>query len=594
MYSGEPMINVFLVGNPNAGKSTVFNRLTGAHAHVGNWHGVTVSPFVREVVKEGIRLRICDLPGMYSLEGGSMEEKSAFSFLESQDDGVVVFVAECTTFPRAYPLLLQMATRYRCMLVLTKYKRFLRAGGYVNIEALKKRLKIPVFIADEHLERNVIHSIPYANKIHETTSNLSVLEYRSEKRGLSKIDQFFSNSIFACCFFVVFILLAFWMTFSERALGGILKTQIEDVFFERLYAWTQLISSPVLRSFLGDGLVKSVGSVLSFLPQILMLFFFLTILEESGLISRLAMLSDGILSKIGLSGRAVFSLLMGFGCTASAILTTRGLDDKRTQRKVISCLPYLSCSAKLPVYLTVSASFFRNPAIAALLLYGLGIAIAMLVLLISKTKATPLILEIAPLQIPRPFFVAKSLLFQAKQFIIKLATVILAFFMLSWLLSSFNFSFELCDAEQSMLAAICKGLEFLFFPIGCGDWRITYAAISGLVAKENVAGVILMFFSGFPYSAQSAFAFSVFILTCSPCVSAIAASAREIGVGKSIVFAILQTGSALLFSYAVYYILMGGIWLFGLGIAVILAYYLYRKDHFERIYRKRNDNVKKF
>lgn len=598
MDTGNAVTKLLLVGNPNAGKSTVFNALTGAHAHVGNWHGVTVTPLEREVNRNGAHMCVCDLPGIYSLRGSSMEEKNACAYLSDHRDGIMLFVAECATLSRALPLFLELAQTRKSVLLLTKQRQFVRAGGFVNASALQEKLKIPVLMTEggsKHIRQEVFRSLTSAATVSRSlaNANLSEREYRPKRGGLSACDRFFTQPLFALIFFAAFLLFAFWTTFSEHALGGLMKSAIESLFTETLYNCVQTIASPVVRSFVGDGLLKSIGGILSFLPQIVMLFFFLTVMEESGLLSRLAWLTDGFLSRFGLSGRSVFSLLMGFGCTASAILTTRGLDDRRAQRKVIACLPYLSCSAKLPVYLTLSASFFPDPFLAALLLYALGVGIAAAMLLFMRKKSTPLVLELAPLQLPRPISVVKSLLFQAKQFIIKLATVILAFFLLSWLLSSFNFSFQFCTAEDSMLATVCRGLQYLFAPIGCCDWRIAYAALSGLIAKENVAGAIVMFFPAFPYSAQSAFALSVFVLACSPCVSAIAASAREIGVRASLRNAILQTVSALLLSYVVYYVLTGGVWLIALMIALTIAYFLLGKGYFERIHRKRGKLAQK-
>lgn len=332
---------------------------------------------------------------------------------------------------------------------------------------------------------------------------------------------------------------------------------------------------------------------MGFLPQIAMLYLFLILLEESGLMSRLAALTDGIFSRFGLNGRAVFSLLMGFGCTAAAIATTRGLEDKKIQRRVILCLPYISCSAKLPVYLALSASFFPNPFVAVVLLYSLGVALSFFAALFLKEKERePFLLELAPLQIPRPVFVLKSLLFQVKQFIIKVATVILAFFLASWLLSSFDFTFTFCKAEESMLAVLCGGLKYLFAPVGMNDWRIAYAALSGLVAKENVAGSLYLFFGEtFPFGARSAFSFAVFMLAASPCVSAIAACAREVGKRRALLYAAVQTGSALLLSYTTYFALSFGtacIFILPVPIAFLIA----GKHVFENLRRKRKHKLK--
>ncbi|MDE5897640.1 MAG: hypothetical protein K2H43_07485, partial [Clostridia bacterium] len=334
--------------------------------------------------------------------------------------------------------------------------------------------------------------------------------------------------------------------------------------------------------------------VLCFLPQIAMLFLVLTLMEESGFLSRLAMLTDGFFARLGLNGRAVFSLLMGFGCTAAAVLTTRGLDDKKIQRRVMLLLPYIPCSAKLPVFLTLASSFFENPFWAVVALYALGVALSVLAAVLLRSGKPPhFVMELAPFQESDRIVVIKSLLFQLKQFIIKVATIVLAFFLLSWLLSSFDFSFRMCTAEESMLACLCGGLKFLFAPIGMGDWKIAYAALSGLIAKENVAGALAMFYGGFPYSAASGFAFAVFMLACSPCVSAIAATAREAGWKRALLYAVCQTVSALLLSYLTYFALCGGaIWLAAGALVVGLLYGIGKKQ-VERIRRKRGNHPQK-
>ena len=567
----EAPTKLLLIGNPNAGKSTLYNALTGGHARVGNWHGVTVSALEGEAMLSGNRVRIADLPGVYSADGLSMEERAACAYLEACPEGVVCLVTECAALPRSLALLSALAKGRRAILVLTKKRQFVRQGGTLEERELERILGIPVVSAEgvppRELRERVGEALLRAGLMRgasEEGRSLPKEVYTRAPMRLTKFDRFLLHPAAACAVFALLLAAAFFLTFSPVGPGGLLKGLIEALIAQIKEALSRAIPSPVLCSFVGEGLVGSVGGVLCFLPQIGMLFLFLTLLEESGLLSRLAFFTDGTLSRVGLSGRAVFSLLMGFGCTAAAILSTRGLDDKRMQRRVILCLPYLSCSAKLPVYLTLASSFFQDQFLAALLLYVLGAGLSFAVLLfMGGEKGAPFVLEFAPLRLPEAKTVAKALCFQLKQFIIKLGTVILAFFIASWLLSSFDFAFRFVPVEESMLAHLCGGLQWLFAPVGMEDWRIAYAALSGLVAKENVAASLELFFPAFPYGARSAFALAVFVLASSPCVSAVAAAAREVGIKLALLYAVAETAGALLLCYLVYF-------LTGLGASAVL------------------------
>ena len=567
----EAPTKLLLIGNPNAGKSTLYNALTGGHARVGNWHGVTVSALEGEAMLSGNRVRIADLPGVYSADGLSMEERAACAYLEACPEGVVCLVTECAALPRSLALLSALAKGRRAILVLTKKRQFVRQGGKLEERELERILGIPVVSAEGVPPRELCERVGEAllragrpRGASEEGRSLPKEVYTRAPMRLTKFDRFLLHPAAACAVFALLLAAAFFLTFSPVGPGGLLKGLIEALIAQIKEAFQTHIPSPVLCSFVGEGLVGSVGGVLCFLPQIGMLFFFLSLLEESGLLSRLAFFTDGTLSRVGLSGRAVFSLLMGFGCTAAAILSTRGLDDKRMQRRVILCLPYLSCSAKLPVYLTLASSFFQDQFLAALLLYVLGAGLSFAVLLfMGGEKGAPFVLEFAPLRLPEAKTVAKALCFQLKQFIIKLGTVILAFFIASWLLSSFDFAFRFVPVEESMLAHLCGGLKWLFAPVGMEDWRIAYAALSGLVAKDNVAASLELFFPAFPYGARSAFALAVFVLASSPCVSAVAAAAREVGAKLALLYAVAETAGALLLCYLVYF-------LTGLGASAVL------------------------
>ncbi len=571
---------LLLVGNPNAGKSTLFNKLARGHARVGNWHGVTVGELrgrARRGALSGYTL--CDLPGIYSMDSLSMEEKFTRNVLRERPEAPMIFVAEYATLDRSLPLFTSLAKGRACALVLTKRRLFARAGGKLDVSALAGRLGVPVIEAEGKGGRALAAEIAEAlKKPHGAVRGELEGIFVPPREGLSRADRLLLCGWFSVPLFVLLLGLAFFVTFARGMPGDRMKGGVEALFSDVLAPLFDGFP-PVARSFFQNGLCASLGSVLCFLPQISLLFLFLTLLDESGFLSRLAYLTDGFFARLGLNGRAVFSLVMGFGCTAAAVLTTRGLDDRHIQRRTILCLPYIPCSAKLPVFLTLAASFFPEPFLAVVLLYALGVGISVCVALLLREETPPFLMELAPLKFPDPVFVCKALCFQVKQFIIKVGTVILAFFLLSWMLSSFDFSFRLVGAEESMLAAVCGWLKWLFAPIGMADWRIAYAALSGLVAKENIAGALAMFYGGFPYGAASAFAFAVFVLTCSPCVSSISATAREVGWGRALLYAAVQTGTALLLSYAAYFALVKPALALPVGAALVCAIVLLRKNH---------------
>lgn len=579
-------MKLYLVGNPNAGKSTLYNALTGGRAKVGNWHGVTVGEITGQV--KGTETEVTDLPGIYAADTMSMEEKVTLAAVR-RGDGVLLLVAECNSLLRSFSLFSELAKGQKCVLLLTKKRAFERAGGKIDEKELEKKLRLPVLSTEglnaRELKTEVLSAVKRAAE-GEFGKELGGA-YRPASLRTGGVEGLFLRGYFCIPFFLVLLVLTFFVTFGKGQLGTVCKDGIASFFCEFLAGKAEGIPSAVVKSFVIDGILNGVGGVLSFLPQIAILYFVLIVMEESGLFSRLAYHTDGLFAAVGLNGRAVFSLLMGFGCTAAAIASTRGLDEKGVQKRVILSLPYISCSAKLPVFLVLASSVFSNPFYGVLLLYAMGVVLSLLLSLFLKRGKQLFLMELAPLQIPRPRFVLKSLCFQLKQFIIKVSTVIFAFLVFSWLLSSFNPALQFCGEEESILAHLCKGISFLFAPIGCNDWRVAYAAISGLVAKENVAGVLLAYLGGFPYSRASAFAFACFILTCSPCISAVAACARETGWKRAILYAALQTVSALLFSYAVYFALTGGAVYLAIALAPALALCLLGKKKIEKVHGKR-------
>ncbi|MBR6485459.1 MAG: ferrous iron transport protein B, partial [Lachnospiraceae bacterium] len=356
-----------------------------------------------------------------------------------------------------------------------------------------------------------------------------------------KIDRFLSGKYTAIPTFVIIMALVFFLTFNVigaflQNILDILIGMLKDVTEKGL---TSLNVNFAIKGLILDGLFEGVGSVLSFMPVIVTLFFFLSILEDSGYIARVAFFMDKLLRRIGLSGRSIVPMLIGFGCTVPAVMATRTLPSERDRRMTILLTPFMSCTAKLPIYaFFVNAFFPEQGAFIMIGLYLLGIAVGILIaFLYRKTlfrgEPVPFVMELPNYRLPGLKNVSQLMWEKAKDFLQRAFTVILIATIVVWLLKNFDLHFNMTDdAQTSILAAISGLLVPIMRPAGLGDWRICTSLISGFIAKENVVSILEVLFGSGVRSAitpQTAAALLVFSLLYTPCVAAVAAIRRELG-----------------------------------------------------------------
>lgn len=552
-------MKLLLVGNPNVGKTTIFNALTGARFRTGNFHGVTVEVAERSLKGEKNHL-VCDLPGVYAPRGSGKEEEIAYAYLEKyrEENAVLVQVIDLRYLERSLRLTQTLsAFGLPVFIVFTMKSRFERSGGFFDPERFTSETGFPCVVLSRvsarEAERLKTALIDFTKNKRSVSPRFTIgrYVYRAPSRKESAFASLLLRPAFAFPTFFLFAALVFFVTFGENMLGDRLKTLCEAAVSRLGEKIGGKLESPIVKSLVADGFFGGVGSVASFLPQLALVWLFLGVLEESGIASRLAYAADGLLEKVGLSGRTFFAVLLGYSCTAAAIPATRTADTLSERKRATACLYFLPCSAKLPVYLTLVSAFFDNAFAAVALFYLLSTGMGLAAAAYLGGEEPSVLLEIADISVPNPVFVLKKLLFQLKGFIIKVSTTVLAFTLVVWGLSSFGLT-GVCAVEESFLAKLCGVLRYAFYPMGIRDWRYAFAAVGGLIAKENIVGSLgVLFPNGFALSAPSACAFLTFLTLMPPCVSAISACARELGRKRAWKYAALQTVVALACAYAV-------------------------------------------
>ena len=598
-----------LIGNQNCGKTTLYNQLTGSRQHVGNFPGVTVEQKIGKL-KNKDDCYIVDLPGTYSINAYSKEENVTRDFLLNEKVDGIINIVDANNLDRNLYLTLQLLEmNIPTVVALNMMDEIEKKGIYININKIEKYLNVPVIPIsaiknkgiDELVENmfQVINSKKYAlictscksnncvnNKIRKLSDEeiakdkfnyieeicKNVIENKEEYNRSIKIDKIVTNKYLSIPIFLIIMLVIFFLTFN------IIGSFLSDMLQRGIDVVVNIISDLLIRynannvvyDLIVNGIFKGVGSVLGFLPIITTLFFFLAILEDTGYMARVAFIMDALLRKIGLSGKSIIPMLIGFGCSVPAIMSTRTMFSKKDRELTILLIPFISCSAKIPIYAIFSATFFKNySAIAMLVIYILGIILGIcIILLLSKTRykksSVPFIIELPSYRIPSIKNILLLMLDKSKEFIDKAFTVILFTSIAIWFLQSFDINFKLItNSENSILALIGKAIVPAFKPIGFLDWRICTSLLTGLSAKENVISTLSILtntsIDGLPiilkeiFTTSSSVSFLIFTLLYTPCIASIATIRKELNSwGKTIKIVLMQCAIAWTFSFLIF------------------------------------------
>ncbi|MDY6152700.1 MAG: ferrous iron transport protein B [Terrisporobacter sp.] len=555
------MINVALFGNPNVGKTTVFNLLTGSNQYVGNWPGVTIEK------KEGYlndNIKIVDLPGIYAMDTFSNEEKVSKSYLENEDVDVIVNVVDASNLDRNLYLTTQLMKYNKPIILLLNMVDLADAKGIkTDYDKLAKELNVTILpiiakkksgleniekVIENCSKQKVNYSIDFGDetstykKLEEIISNCSKAPIESKESISDRIDNIMLNPILAYPLFIGILLLLFKFTFDwvggplQEGLTGIIETYVMTPMDGLLAN-----SSEWFRSLIIDGVLGGIAGTLPFFPLIFTLFFGISLFEDSGYMSRAAFLMDKIMSKVGLSGKAFIPMVMGLGCASPAIMATRTLESEKDRKITALISPLMTCGAKLPIYALFVAIFFpKNEALITTSLYLLGIVVAILVALVLnktvyKTEAEPFVLELPEYKIPTLSALLKNTWNKSKGFLIRVVTVMFAMSVVIWFLSSFNFAGFTENMNESFLAGFGKILTPIFAPLGFKDWRISVALLSGLGAKEIVVNTMIVLFGNLHqvlptvFTGVTAYSFLIFSALYTPCIASLATMRKEYG-----------------------------------------------------------------
>lgn len=592
--------NVILVGNPNTGKTTLFNTLTKSREKVANWHGVTVGIKSKTIKVSEDKFVVYDIPGLYSLNGYSNEEKIASDFLQKNKDAIIVNVCDANNFERNLILTKELISVGLNVIVVLNMAKEVRDFNYQMAEAelgvkiipidARRRidaLKLINEIKNIKIKKPQIIANITKNQLINAKNNKNLLKFnilnnKNNYKITDKIDKFVLNKWLFLVLFISSIFLVFYATFGPigEAFSSIINVLFNYIFNILRKIILCINISDVIKMFLIDGVILSIESVLSFVPQILLLMFFLNLLEDTGFMSRVAFMFDGVLKKFGLTGKSLFGLFLGYGCTTSAVIATRNLENKSLRKRTILLLPFMSCSAKLPIFLVVSSLFFDN--YKYLFIFGLYV-FALIISIICSTiykrfipdRDNIFMLELPKYRLPNIKKVLINSLSVLYEFLVKIGTLILFFSIIVWILRNFSFNLHFLYGQnfsQSLLYFLSDKLSFLFKPIGLNNSSMIAILLLGIVAKEMIVVSIAMIngvgssvailresllssSSLVSFDMTSSTVFLVFILIYSPCISALIAIKNEMGHKTALYIFVFQFLLAYIIAFFVFKLL---------------------------------------
>ncbi len=710
---------IALAGNPNCGKTTLFNALTGASQRVGNWPGVTIDKKVGKI--HGTDSELVDLPGIYSMSPYSPEEIVSRNFIIDEKPDALINIVDATNLERNLFLTLQLLDMGTPMVVALNMMDMVEAAGdKIDVDGLSKSLGVPVvpisaakktgiddlvkkitevagsqqkpspsefsgtfesavvaaegalkgkvpedslrFYAIKLLEgdKDVVEKAPQAreqiasainafekeyddsadsviadsryNRIAEVVGSTVKRAPRDEKGTLSdRVDRIVTNRWLGIPIFIAIIALIYFIAMYDGAWGtspGAWATGWLNDWFgslgESVAAWCEDNAvEPWLSGLLVDGIIGGVGAVLGFLPQMIILFLCLVILEEIGYMARVAFVMDRVFRYFGLSGKSFIPLLVGTGCGIPGVMASRTIESESDRRITAMTVTFMPCGAKLPVIAMIAGALFGGSVLVGIYSYVLGVCVVILTGVIMKKlrrfagTPAPFIMELPPYHAPQLFNVAKAVFDRAWAFVKKAGTIILLSAILIWFLCNYDFSLNMVESiNDSILKWAGDGLKYLFMPLGWGDnWEFSIATFTGLVAKENLIATMGTMFGIEEISDEGeeiwsilatmlgsagAISFLTFNLLCAPCFAAIGAMHRELGTWKSTGFAVAwQCVIAYLISVIVY-VVYGSIvgaqietisYVLCIINIAVLVYLVWAKDPFRQLNKSVKEEV---